>query len=227
MTFEKEETITHPSFGFIRASRVTGDPGNLFDSVVRHRHFIEVEIGPAEQVRSPWCSRVHGASRGFITVRMSEAQFAAFITGLNVGSGTPCTIAMKDGKPIEPPAADKNTKESFREDVRERLQGMQQRASDALRKVEELLGRKGSPTKTDLATIKAALYAIEQDLRENLPFAQQVFEETTEKVVASAKVEIEAHVAMMAQKAGLRALELAGPEHDTYETEPANRPESL
>ena len=87
-----EEKIEHESFGMLQISRVSGESGNLFGSSIQHQHFIEMRICPGHKSRDLYQDWIGSSMLPYITINMSNSQFAEAITGLNLGSGTPVTL---------------------------------------------------------------------------------------------------------------------------------------
>src|SRR4051812_4593225 len=89
----------HPAWAMIGASRVqNGGPGaTLFDSDIRHQHTVRVSISTASRRRDLNRDWLH-AEREFVEVEMSEAQWASFVSSMNVGNGVPCTLRRCEGE---------------------------------------------------------------------------------------------------------------------------------
>jgi hypothetical protein len=87
---------THPCFAQIRASRVNGLT-NLYDSDFQHNHFVSISIYRSEldrHLNRDW----HHSRDELIEVNLSEAQWATFVSSMNVGCGVPCTLSYLHGK---------------------------------------------------------------------------------------------------------------------------------
>ena len=198
-TMDNETRVQHESFGFIKASRVSGQ-AQLFDSAVDHQHYVTIEIGQAEQVRRYNESYVHGGTRGgFISVAMSESQFAQFITSMNVGSGAPCTIQYVAGKRREPPPPDTNTRETFENEVKEQAVKI---GADLVKAIAELRGLvdNGKAGKKDLQAALAKFEFALRGLDSNMPFMMRRFAEGIEKLTDRAKMDLNAHAVMLGQR---------------------------
>lgn len=83
----------HPAFGSISASRVSQSPPGavLFDSEIKHVHYVRLTIKRAERKRELNHDWIHETGPDLIEVAMSEAQWASFVSSMNT-SGVPCTI---------------------------------------------------------------------------------------------------------------------------------------
>lgn len=202
-----EEKIEHPSFAVINISRVSigGGHKRLFDSPFKHYHMITLSISPAMCIR-----KLHGdtimptAELPHISVAMSEVQFANLVLNANLHGGTPCTVEHIAGKRLpEPPAA--KVKQLWANEVKQDFKDVAEAAEKAEKEVDALLA-KDRVTKADLKALKDTIYGMAQDIRSNMPWMQERFEEAMEKTVAVAKGEIEAHVAHTIKQAGLTAI---------------------
>jgi len=95
-----EYTETHPSYGCIGISQVSGK-GVLFGSEVSHQHFISITISEARRVVDEPREFVM-SDRELVRIAMTQAQFAEMITSPNRGSGVPCTIERFTGDAGQP-----------------------------------------------------------------------------------------------------------------------------
>ena len=197
MSLPDETKIQHESFGFIRASRVSGHTP-LFDSAVRHQHYVTVTVGRAEQARRYSDSYVQGREE-LITVAMSESQFAQFITSMNVGSGSPCTLTRVGNQRVEPPPADINTRETFETEVKQAAVQVGEDLKDGVRLLKGLLAN-GKANKGDLAALLSQMEKVERELIQNMPFMMKQFAEGIEKLTDRAKMDLNAHATMLGQR---------------------------
>lgn len=202
-----EKQIEHPSFAVINISRVQigGGHKNLFDSPFKHYHAITLEISPAVLIR-----KLHGdmimptGGLPHISVAMSEVQFANLVLNANLHGGTPCTVEHIGGKRVpEPPKA--NLKKLWADEVKADFKDVADAVHKAEKGVDALLA-KDRVTKADLKALQETIRVMAADVRSNLPWMQERFEETMEKTVAAAKGEIEAHLAHTIKQAGLSSL---------------------
>lgn len=90
---------THPSYGTLRFSRVTGGEISLFGSSIEHRDTIIMELCHASIERNLYRDWIYN-NRPIVKVEMSYSQFAEAITSFGCGSGVPVTIRFteKDGQ---------------------------------------------------------------------------------------------------------------------------------
>lgn len=192
---------THPSFGMINISRVSGQ-ARLFDSPFEHQHYIKMTISRADRTRGDLHETSIDPNEQLIEVGMSETQFAHLITTFNMHQGTPCTISRLDGKIVNEPPADK-TKEHFAHEAREHFTHLAEMSQE----LEKLTNLSPKDVKADQRErMRFLSLKIHQELTGNIDFFHERFQESMDKVVVSAKAEIQAHVMNMIQKTGLESL---------------------
>lgn len=81
---------SHPAWALIGAHRVTGGAA-LFDSDVKHQHYVTVTLSRAKRKRDLHRDWFHPGEE-IVEVAMSEAQWAAFVSSMNSGTGVPATL---------------------------------------------------------------------------------------------------------------------------------------
>lgn len=194
------DKIEHESFGFIRASRVQGH-AQLFDSAVRHQHYVTVTIGRASQERQYSESQIYGRDE-LIEVALSESQFAQFITSMNVGSGAPCTLMWVDGKRVESPPADINTRETFENEVKVAAEKATESLDDSANILKQMLAT-GKANKSQMSALLSRIEDAQRDLKANMPFMMKQFAEGIEKLTDRAKMDLNAHATMLGQRLSL------------------------
>lgn len=78
----------HPAYAMIGAARVTtmtaGGGARLFGSDFRHQAYVTVTIRTASLSRTAQAEYIHGETE-LIEVALSEAQWATFVSSMNVG----------------------------------------------------------------------------------------------------------------------------------------------
>lgn len=206
-----EEHFEHPSYAVININRaqIGGGSKRLFDSPFKHYNVITLSISPAKCIR-----KLHGdnifptGEVPHIEVAMSEVQFANLMLNANMHGGTPCTVETIKGKRVgEPPA--NNLKKLWATEVKRDFRDVAEGAMKVEKEIDDLLS-KDRVTKADLKKIKDTISMVAQDIRENLPWMQQRFEEAMEKTVSVAKAEIDAHLANTVKRHGLQHLQKEG-----------------
>jgi hypothetical protein len=207
----KKNYKRHPSYGVVQFMRTGGGSGRLFGSAVkRHGSTIRLTVCPASYQHDLGRDWIHGDLDAIVEVEMSATQFAELLTSMNVGSGVPCTIRRRmddDGKQhrIEDPPDEEVEAERVRGYFRETMEKLADRLTELTDQVSKTLDKK-SVTKKDRENIRSITRLIVQDVRSNFPFVAESFQRVMDKVVASAKAEVDAFIAHMVTVTGLQTL---------------------
>lgn len=201
-----ETRTSHPAYATVRVSRVSGH-ANLFDSNIPHDGYIVMSFSDAVKFEDGYSETVMGGlGRTMFEVAMSENQFVAMVTRMNVGSGVPVTIQHRQTGPLEVvPAID------VFENSAERLMRM---AEEIPAKVREQMDERVSQLKAMLVglpkrkgeEIEKLIDLIVNQSVSNLDFGRKVITEHAEKKVTEAKVEIDAHVQGVVTQLGVSSL---------------------
>ena len=106
MERDESKTTRHESFGTIKAHRIVGHSGFMYGSDVKLDSFIQIEITKNSSVEYDRVlgRRTYSSNKkkdSVVAIKMTPAQFAEFITTLNIGNGTPCTIEEIGGERID------------------------------------------------------------------------------------------------------------------------------
>lgn len=189
----------HPAYGQLSASRVEGGRV-LYGSDFQHQRYIRIRISPSRLERNLANDWLH-AGRPVIEVDVSEAQWATFVSSMNVGQGVPCTIAALQGETVPgiPDPVDRSAQ--FAGEVRSKLE----RADKVLRELEEHIQACGVP-KSKQADLLNAVRAARNDVGSNVKFVAEQFDEHMERTVEAAKVEVNAYATNLVMRTGLQAL---------------------
>lgn len=198
-TLNERGDESHPAWGLIGASRVSHSPPGaaLFDSDMLHSHYVTIRISTAERHRDLNRDWLHSRQE-FVEIALSEAQWASFVSSMNVGQGVPCTILTREnlhdvpGFPHEPRLA-----ESMREvrDAADKSVAEVQAAFDAYEE------------KKNAANLRNLKYAI-QNMPANLTYTAKSLTEHAENVVQRSRADIEAMVIQKAKQIGIEPGEL-------------------
>jgi flagellar biosynthesis component FlhA len=125
-----------------------------------------------------------------------------YVSSLNMGSGTPCTIIRNEGKEVESCPADTTASEYRKEaleDCKEILDDIEQ-ASEIVNKISQKKTPLNGKEKEELIS---SIRKVKQQVKNNLPFLVEQLQSTMDKVVEHAKIEIENHFAKTLQEAGV------------------------
>lgn len=212
----------HPSYATIRIHRTMGGRPRLFGSpITDHRHTIRISIAAAERVHSLGYDRYHSScNRPIMQVEMSAAQFAELITTVN-SDETPCTLRIREGVRVEDPPDDVKVeadlvREKFGADVKAALAGLQ----PTVAAVEAILAKK-SLTNADRAAAQAALHQFVRLIGDMAPFMLSQFEEATQRITTTAKIEVDAFMTSVIVAAGIKAINEQGLDAVPGDTRPA------
>lgn len=199
-TLNEYGSEVHPAWAMIGASRVqSGGAGAvLFDSDIRHNHYVTVRLSKAQRKRDLNRDWLHGGKQ-IIEVAMSEAQWASFVSSMNVGSGVPCTLlanGLEDvpGMPYEP-----RLQESMDE-----VRGAADAALEEVKKAFEAV--KAKPTKANIRSMEIVL----QNATPNVEFVAKSLTEHAENVAQKMRADVEAFVVTKAQQLGLDPADIGG-----------------
>ncbi len=209
-----DDKITkHESFGAITANRVSGQT-YLFGSEAQHNGFIRIEISTADLRRSLNEDR-HYADRRLVTIDMSYEQWARFVSSFGIGMGTPCTLKQILTKRYEDCPEPEHFASKFQDDLKRtmaeatsKLDGLVKRLAESNLPGNKPLGK--TEQKTVLHDIEMALMQI----KSNIPFLEEQFDEHMEKKVAAALVEVEGVVSHELRELGLERLRSSMPNYD-------------
>lgn len=203
----EEERTTHPSFGVVGIYRTSGSGGRrLFGSELPdHFNTIRIKVKRAERIATDTGECVRGKEQ-LIEIEMSAAQFAELITTPNTGDGVPCTLRYVGHKqqPEEPKTETKLNRQ--RRLVEDRAQRFMQKVGAEFTEVRGLVDKRGALTVKERERIAGLLYWIRQELTDNMPFLVETFKESCDKLVTTAKAEIDAALTATVQRAGFEAL---------------------
>lgn len=196
---------THPAYGSISASRVTSSPPNtLFDSEIRHSHYIVLHINRASIKRDLNHNWIHPDITPLIEVAMSEAQWAAFISSMNSG-GSPCTITSTENDHNVPGL-------EFRPVLAQSIAEVRGAAQQSMTQIERAMENYSNVLVTGTAKEKReALSSLQQTIKNvpaNMAFVAKSLSEHAENVVTKARADVEAMVVQSAQQLGINASEL-------------------
>jgi hypothetical protein len=190
----------HPSFAVIGASRVSGR-ATLTGSPLRHNGYITIRISYAKEVVSHTHSSFFPHSRAsacIAEVALSEAQWAAFVSTLNVGSGVPCTVEYaKTGVVRRHPYIEDASFDERREaDIRRHTAKAQEQLKKAVNALDELLKEK-TISKKRLAEVRSMFTQPVDHGPSNMEHLANMLIEHKDNLLESAKAEVASMVTRM------------------------------
>jgi hypothetical protein len=197
----------HPAFGMIGASRGSSTPGQvLFDSDIRHGNTVRITISRASRRRDLHRDWLFGNDE-FVEVELSEAQWASFVSSMNVGSGVPCTIRRTENEARVPELP-------YDPRLAHSMDEVKGKAAETFAKIKKAMEEYDAlDPKAPAKDRRAALGKIRNSVEHaegNLAFATQSLTEHAENVVQRARADIEAMVVDKAAQLGLTAGQSAG-----------------
>ena len=189
------ETVErHPAYAQIGASRVNGQT-HLYGSDFVHHNYVTIAIH-ASELRRGLSNDWPFALEEYIEVALSEAQWATFVSSMNVGTGVQCTLLALRGQHAPGIARPKPKGDQFKQEMAGTL-------GDAQEALQRLRGRlvAGKGGKESLALLDLAL----REIRSNAQFVADQFGEHMEHTVERAKIEVNAYAQHVVTRLGLKA----------------------
>jgi hypothetical protein len=199
----ESETFEHESFGQIRFSRVNGY-ANFYGSELPQQNYISLEISTSKcekTLTQEW----YFPNQEVMRLRMSAGQFSELITSMNYGSGVPCTFERVNGKKVEDIPVDETRKELVHRAFKDRMKEFSNTLISNKEKAREIINKKNL-NKSDVETLSNMLGKIFQEVEMNIPYFTECFQETMDKVVEEAKIEVENAILHKVTIAGLEKL---------------------
>lgn len=194
---------SHPAWVLIGASRVSQSPPGqaLFDSDIRHQHYVVVTLKRAERKRDLNHDWKHGRET-IVEVAMSEAQWASFVSSMNTGDGVPATLQWDatQENPMVPGVPYAPRLQVSMEEVHGAAWKAQKKVEDAFAAYKE---------KKSAANLRDLEIAIGH-MTPNMDFAARSLSEHAENVVQRARADIESFVVAKAKQLGLDPADLGG-----------------
>lgn len=135
-----------------------------------------------------------------IEVALSEAQWATFISSPNSGSGVQCTLSHINGKMVPGITAPKPVHEKYSQELKGTLSEITSTLNELAKEMD------GALSKTKVADLRKRLEMAASKVVNNTGFVANQFDEHMEHTVEKAKVEVNAYVTGVVQRAGLDAI---------------------
>lgn len=197
----------HPSFGLLGFSRVSSSNGiNLFGSPHRHNHYITLTLHAAcVDLNSNTSSRFYHPDKELFEVAMSAAQFGELVSSFNMGSGVPVTIEHVQGERCGA-CPENNRRKEVMDAFEKKVDDITERADQLSQDIEEKL-LSGKLLMEDRKQLAADLRTLIAQVRHNVPYVQQLFNESVDETVQSAKAELHEYFERNVAKFGLEQLQ--------------------
>ncbi|KVR21694.1 hypothetical protein WK13_34720 [Burkholderia ubonensis] len=198
-TFKEGTRTTHPAFGQISVSRVTGGRV-LYGSDFQHQNFVRITISTSS-LRRDLSNDWPFAEKELIEVDMSEAQWATFVSSFNIGSGVQCTLARVNNQDVPQLPDPPSRTEQFAGEATKTMK----RSMEALRELELAVMETNLSNKAKQELLGKVQTAM-RNVAPNVEFVANQFGEFMEHTVEKAKVEVNAYVMQAVHQVGLAAI---------------------
>lgn len=204
----EDEKIEHESFAVLQINRMSGEKQNLFNSSIEHQHFIEMRICPAYLIRNLNRDWVGSKNVPYITIQMSNSQFAEAITSLNQGNGTAVTLKELciDGeyKVIpNPPIIDK--RKQFDSEFEKIMLRLSRKIDGQKKAILEMIEKMPKKYQQEMTIRLNSMY---REISDHIPFIKKQFTEQMDKTTLEAKGEIEGFFLNKIHSLGVEQLNL-------------------
>lgn len=201
--WENRKNYTHPAFAQIGVSRISGRR-YLYGSDFHHNSYIRIRINGSVLGRDLSHDWPHATER-YIEVDLSEAQWATFVSSLNIGEGVQCTLVSRNGVSIPEIPEPTDRREQFSSEAAAYMEKAKNNLVDLRTAINDLK----MPEKQKKALLDH-LGSVERNIGENLRFVAKSFSEHVERNVEKAKVEVNAYVTQTIGRAGMEAIQRYG-----------------
>jgi hypothetical protein len=194
-----ETKAEHPAYGMIGAARVNGGT-MLFGSDFQHNAFVRVTLRRAYVKRDLSTDWPH-AHEELFEVDLSEAQWAEFVSAMNIGFGVQCTIRHVQGDFMPRIPYPEKRLDQFRGELTEKL-------ADSLASLDTLAEAIGELklSEKQKAALMGHVTRSQSRLTSGVPFVAKQFAEHMETTISKARIEINAHAVHTVNQIGLNAL---------------------
>lgn len=199
-----DEKEIHPSYGMLGASRIQSNQNfKLFGSSSGHKNAIKVTLKTCEKNRHLNGNWYYG-NKILFEVYLSPAQWAELLMNMNVGDGVPVTIKQILTTRYPDPPED-NVRLLFEKEFQEHSNEIVKKLSSSIIEIKEILNKK-SLSKLDREKINKTLNWLIMEIKSNLPYIQNQFNESMDKTVHEAKTEFDAFIIQTLMSLGLEKL---------------------
>lgn len=201
----------HKTYGVIRASRWTagGLGRRLFGShLPGHNSGVTLVIREGGYTFELGEGRVSGTGGKILCeVRMSTLQWAELITNMNNGDGVPCTVAHvlgDEGLRGDPPSVTTEPERVRAEYKAKSKEGVEKVKAGRALVAEKLKGKANAALAAELDRV---LLGAQSELEGREGFYMERFMEATDRIVTSAKAEVDSVITSVITKLGGKALQ--------------------
>ena len=196
----------HDSFVQLSLSRVSGNR-RLFGSQIGHQHYFELRVSPCAAEEDNGRIWYFGSNRALMRVALSSSQLLELFTSIGVSQGSCGTLLSLNGELIpeaETPEANHSVAamKGFAGSVQRVLQDL----DSSIEEVDALLESKKPLKQSEKNQLKNLLGYIRKGIERNAEYFGEQFIEASEKVVQSAKAEVESFVKSTLIAHGVKSL---------------------
>lgn len=192
----------HESWGLVSAHRLTGgDTTNMFGNNVDFPTTIRIEVRPGMVRHDLGRTWYHGKPTPLITVDLTPHQWAEFMSSLNCGEGTPCTVRYANGKTVERPPKRESEFKKIKSEMEKKFSDVIQKLEASNVQIREILEKK-SLNKEDRAKLSGTLDVGLRLIQDSLPFLADSMRESAIKITEETKRNMDAFVQDLSQRHG-------------------------
>jgi hypothetical protein len=198
----------HESYGLVKFSRVNwGGKRTLFGSAIRdHHNTIQLTISRATVEHDLGSNHYYDKFPAIVEIELSAHQFAELLTTMNIGTGTPCTILSVGKDAMEDPPYQTLESEKIVSSFENDSKTFATEIVNNIKELRKILDDKKPLKVSEKKIISGLLDKIERELVANTPFRAEMFKEAAEKMIASAKAEVDSWINQAIQWSGIKAL---------------------
>lgn len=203
MSADEEKTYDHEAQGLAVFHRRSSTGKRRFFGSALTNHYDTVSLTISRGTRKHSLARDWFYPREqLVEVEFTAVQFAALLTTMNVGEGVPCTINYVGRKRMADLPDEPTESEQVRLGFKQDMGRLAAKMSATRERVATAMAEK-TITQEARRGIVGAVDSLIQDVRHNLPFVLDSFEEAAGKVAAAAKADVEAFAMRVIVSAGL------------------------
>jgi hypothetical protein len=193
------EKFNHPSFGKISISK-SQSSGNMrfYGTDLPQSTFYTLRIHSSSLEKSVHRD-YYSDEKSIIEVRLTPLQFSEMITTMNT-TGTPCTIAYRDGKKVEELPKILSSKEFILNEFEETTKTVRNSFREIENEINSILNKL---PKKDQELLKSKIWSMGKQIDDVMPYLLGEFQERVDAISAEAKNVITNHIQEQAQQNGL------------------------
>lgn len=168
-----EKQYNDSNIGVLRINRVNTTGRRLVGSAVKANNYITIDLfqGKAE---SSLLDKEHIYPQNLIAkIAMTPMQWGEFVSSFTLGSGSPCTIDILNGKHVKQSYKSEAVDDFYEEKTTEMLKETSEKFKNAMSDAIDILQHKKSITKKDRQDIILAYNTLSNLMADSLPFLKK------------------------------------------------------